>query len=375
MVGTIDTPGVVNKVGVQPATLEGVFDPAKLGQTQVTALADHFAAQFRTIDPQAVVGLVADIAVRFGTGLHVGANAAHPQQIHLGLQNMRNQHVRRHPVGLDTQQLFHFRADGDRLGAAIEHAAAFGNEFRVVIGPGRTGHFKQPLALFVAHLRVRVRIDEDVHVVECGHQLGLLGTQHAVAEHVPAHIADTDGGEFVLGRVDAHFPEMTLDRHPGATGGNAHLLVVVAVAASGSKGIAHPEAVFGGDLVGDVGEGGGALVGGHDQVMVVFIMPHHTFGRTDAGLDQVVGQIQQTTNEGLVGLNALGHEGFPVGRVRQAFGDESALGTDRHNDRVFDLLGFDQAQDLGAIVLEPVGPTQATPCDLAAPQVYPFDPR
>ena len=57
------------------------------------------------------------------------------------------------------------------------------------------------------------------------------------------------------------------------------------------------------------------------------------------------------------------------------FRDETAFGPDRHDDGIFHLLGLDQAEDLGAEILRPVGPTQATTGDLAEPQVHAFHPR
>ena len=52
--------------------------------------------------------------------------------------------------------------------------------------------------------------------------------QHAVAEHVARHVADADHGERLGLDVDAHLAEVALDRLPGAAGGDAHRLVVVA---------------------------------------------------------------------------------------------------------------------------------------------------
>ena len=65
---------------------------------------------------------------------------------------------------------------------------------------------------------------------------------------------------------------------PRATRGDAHLLVVVAVAATGSERVAEPEAVLGGELVGDVAERRRALVGGHHEVGVGLVV-HDTVGR------------------------------------------------------------------------------------------------
>jgi hypothetical protein len=44
---------------------------------------------------------------------------------------------------------------------------------------------------------------------------------------------------------------------------------------------------------------------------------------------------------------------------RQALGIETALGTDRHDDGILDLLRLDQAEHLGAVILR-TDPTSAT---------------
>ena len=80
----------------------------------------------------------------------------------------------------------------------------------------------------------------------------------------------------VLGlRVDVHLPEVPLHRLPGAAGRDTHPLVVVAGRAARREGVAEPEAVLLRDLVGDVGEGGGALVGRDHEVRVVAVVAHH----------------------------------------------------------------------------------------------------
>jgi hypothetical protein len=80
-------------------------------------------------------------------------------------------------------------------------------------------------------------------VIEGRQQADVLGQQHAVAEHVPRHVADADHGEVARLRVDVEFAEMALDAFPGAARGDAHGLVVVADAAARGKGITEPMAL------------------------------------------------------------------------------------------------------------------------------------
>src|SRR6185312_13694566 len=106
---------------------------------------------------------------------------------------------------------------------------------------------------------------------------------------------------------------MALDRLPGAARRDPHLLVVVALAATGSEGIAEPMVLFDRDRVGDVGEGGGALVGGNDEVGVVAVMAHGGFGRHDDVAVEIVGEFEQRTNEDAIGFGAFREPGFAIG--------------------------------------------------------------
>ena len=63
--------------------------------------------------------------------------------------------------------------------------------------------------------------------------------------------------------------KLPLDRFPGAAGGDAHLLVVVAGRPARREGVVEPEPVVLADRVGDVREGRGALVGGDHQIGIV----------------------------------------------------------------------------------------------------------
>ena len=103
----------------------------------------------------------------------------------------------------------------------------------------------------------------------------VFSRKQPVAEHVARHVADADRRERRRADIDVHLAEMALDQFPGAAGGDAHFLVVVTGRAAGSERIAEPEIVRGGELVGDVGEGRGALVGGDDQIGIVAFVAHH----------------------------------------------------------------------------------------------------
>ncbi len=219
-------------------------------------------------------------------------------------------------------------------------------------------------------------------MVEGSHQLDVLGQQHAVAEDVSAHIADARDSEILCLGIDPHFQEVAFHALPGPAGGDAHGLVVVADGAARGERVAEPEPVRQGDIVGDIGEGGGALVGGDNEVGVVAVTAPHSLGGHDriSRAVAVVGDIEQTADEAAVALDALGAERVAVdggiaGAGRRILDDESALGANRNDDRVLHGLRLDQTQDLGAEVLAAVRPAQPAAGDRAEAQVHSLHPR
>ena len=113
--------------------------------------------------------------------------------------------------------------------------------------------------------------------------------------------------------VGAELAEVALDRLPRAARGDPHLLVVVAVGAAGGERVAEPEAVLGGDLVGDVRERRGALVGGDDEVRVVVVVADDALGRDDLAADDVVGHVEQAAEERAVARDRLSRQRLAAG--------------------------------------------------------------
>ncbi len=139
-----------------------------------------------------------------------------------------NQLGRRQLIRLDGEALFHLRRDLHPFCRAREDATALRDQRGVVIGPRRARQVEQALALDEAARRVGVGIDEDMQMVERGHQLQGFRHQQTVAEHIASHVADTDDADHVGLHIDPTLAEMTLHGDPGAARGNTHLLVVVA---------------------------------------------------------------------------------------------------------------------------------------------------
>ena len=142
--------------------------------------------------------------------------------------------------------------------------------------------------------------------------------------------------------------------------------MVVADRAAGGERVVEPEAVLARDRVGGVRERRGALVGGDHQVGVVAVERAHLRRVHDLAVDQVVGDVQQRADVGLVLALDLGLELLAVGR--DALDDEAALGAGGHDHGVLGQLRPHQAVDLGAVV-HPVAPADPAAGDLAAAQV------
>src|SRR5207244_5765333 len=74
------------------------------------------------------------------------------------------------------------------------------------------------------------------------------------------------------GGVHPELAEVRPHALPDAARRDAERLVVVAVRAARGEGVAQPEAVLGRQQVGDVGEGGRALVGRDHQVRILLVV-------------------------------------------------------------------------------------------------------
>ena len=232
MVGAVHASRVVDGIGVDPASQERVFDAPLLGEAKIATFGDHATAHLSPVHAQRIISFVADIAVALITGLHISADAPVPQEVHRGLQQCADKFVRRQYLGLHCQSAPDFGRQGNGFGAPGEDSTPLRDNAVVVVGPGGTWQLEEPLPLLEAALRIGVRVEKDVLMIERANQLYMPGEQHAVAEHIAGHVADPYDGE--IGRLHIHtqFAAMPLDRLPGPSGGNTHLLVIVACGAT-----------------------------------------------------------------------------------------------------------------------------------------------
>src|SRR5260370_18441630 len=122
-----------------------------------------------------------------------------------------------------------------------------------------------------AALGSRFGVDKDMAMIESAQQSEVPRHQDAVAEHVARHVADADDGDLAALDIAPELAEMALDEFPGAAGGNAHRLVVVAGRPARCKSVAEPEPVFFRDRVGKIGETGSTLVSRNHQVCLILV--------------------------------------------------------------------------------------------------------
>ena len=276
VVAAVDAGGVVDRVGVDEPAVDRVLDTGELGEAEVAAFADDPGPEFVPVDAQRVVGPVADVGVALDRRLHVGADAAVPEQIDRGAQDRRDEVVgpqlghRR----LDAEHIAHLGRERDRLELAGVHAAAGRDQTLGRSRPSSNAAARTGAGARRVRRRVGIGVEEHVAMIERRHEPQVRRQQHAVAEDVARHVADADHGEFVGVDVLADHTCVSAHALPRTTRRDPHLLVVVAVAPPRGERIAEPEVVLGGDLVGDVAERRRALVGGHDEVRVVGIVDH-----------------------------------------------------------------------------------------------------
>src|SRR5205085_10068942 len=135
------------------------------------------------------------------------------------------------------------------------------------------------------------------------------------------------------------------------------------------KGVAKPEPVVGRYLVGDVRETGRALVGGYHQIGVVVVVANDPVRRYHLVLDVVIGEVKQPAKVGPIAVDRLLGLGVAAAVGGRALDHETALGSDRHDQRVLYHLRLHQPQDLGPEILAAIRPPHATSRHLATAQM------
>ena len=224
------------------------LDAAALGHAQVAALAHHLAAQLVAVDAQGVVGAVADVGMRFAAGLDVGADAAVPEQVDRRLEDRVHQLVRRH-LRRRRRRCRAPRALPARPGSTWPSADRRRRPRRSA--PCRSRPSSSAAARTCARARRTTRRIRVRDRGRCGGGRTRPAGGCARDSSMPLPNTSPDmsptptHGEVLRLAIAAQRAEVALDRFPGALGGDAHALVVVADRAAGGEGVAQPEAVLG----------------------------------------------------------------------------------------------------------------------------------
>ncbi len=206
-----------------------VLDSPLLREAEVPALGDDAGANLGAVDPDRVVRAVAHVRVRLVGRLDERPDAAVPEEVDGRLQDRCDHLVRRSRLDLRPQRRASLRRERDRLLLPRPDAAAGREQRAVVVVPGRARELEETPALRERGLRIGPRVDEHVAMVERADEQERVRVQHAVAEDVPGHVADSDHRERSCRDIVAELAEVTFHGLPGATRGDAELLVVVAL--------------------------------------------------------------------------------------------------------------------------------------------------
>src|SRR5205085_11493389 len=99
-------------------------------------------------------------------GLDVSTDAAEPEQVDRRLENGVDQRRRLDRARFDPQRLARLRAQLDRFLRARNDVPALRQQFAIVIVPAGPGEIEQALAPGPALGGIRIRIDENVAMIE-----------------------------------------------------------------------------------------------------------------------------------------------------------------------------------------------------------------
>ena len=87
MIRGVDAGRIVDEIGVDSATVSGVFDAACLRPSQVSAFASSPGPHVLGRDANRIIGAVADLGVGLTRGAYVGSASTLPQQVNRSPQD------------------------------------------------------------------------------------------------------------------------------------------------------------------------------------------------------------------------------------------------------------------------------------------------
>ena len=200
--------------------------------------------QLGGVDANGIVARVTDLGLSLAGGFHVSTDATVPQKLGGRAQDSSHGRPAVDDVLVYTEKPAGLLREADLLSLTEIDSPSLADGRRVVVGPGRSRKLKEALPFFIGSLRVRLWIDEDVAVIERGHEPDRSAQKHPVAEDVTAHVSDSHDGDGARSYVLLELAEVALYALPHATCRDRFLLVVVSMRSARSESVASPEVVL-----------------------------------------------------------------------------------------------------------------------------------
>ena len=195
-------------------------------------------------------------------------------------------------------------------------------------------------------------------MVEGCNQLDLLRQEHTVTEHVARHIANTCNRERLGLDILVELTEVPLHSFPCTARSDCHTFVIVTGRTTRCESIIEPEIMCLADRICRIGEGCRALIGSNNEIRIVIVVTNHFRRRHNIIVMNIVSDRQKCGNEDLIGITTGFKHSIAIAANRQTLRIEAALGTNRDNHRILDLLCFYETQDFCAIILCAIRPAQ-----------------
>ena len=167
---------------------------------------------------------------------------------------------------------------------------------------------------------------------------------------------------------------MTLHRNPGPTRSDPHFFVVIALAAARGKSISKPKIETIRNRVRQVRKSRSTLVGSNNEIRIVRVVYSQFRGPENTRFILIVRNFQQCCNKVLVaGFTQLKPRGL-IKMLYRLANNEATFSTNGNNNRIFNLLRFNEPQNFGPEILAPIRPAQPAARYRATSQVNPLDP-
>ncbi len=116
-----------------------------LRDAEIGPLADHLRADLLGRNADRIIGAVAHLRIGFAGGAHIGADAAEPEKVDLGLEDRCHDFERRRLGLVEADGCGGLRGQDDRFFAAGNDHPARGETRAVIVLPARAWQGEQTL--------------------------------------------------------------------------------------------------------------------------------------------------------------------------------------------------------------------------------------